>query len=247
MRPYGKAAWPYTLEEEETYKRLESEWQEPNIFTFLERVFSLYGNLSVPFSWVTNWRTLMHNFIMSWANCERFITQKQSNYELFIFSLNTLAYIIFKGALCSLKFKSLNSFHNWLNKLCQRKISPRTLFKARKVAGSAKYKQCTTYVTVLYCFSQFVYLGMEKCTFNSNSLTIQRAASFRVECFKLWKKSNLEEKQNPPCFKLSWPNALYCMHFWGLNCMSSHVFPPSTGSAWCIQKCPTSVNQTQSC
>lgn len=132
MHPYGKAAWPYTLEEEETCRRLESEWPDTNIFTLWE-VLSLYRNLSVPLfkcnhtrflyrfeqqvCWgkkkkKPSWRTLMHNFIMSWAHCERFITQKQSNYELFIFSLNTLAYIIFKGALCSLKLKYLNCYVN---------------------------------------------------------------------------------------------------------------------------------------
>lgn len=146
MHPYGKAAWPYTLEEEETCRRLESEWPDTNIFTLWE-VLSLYRNLSVPF-FMCNHTRFLYRFeqqvcrgkkknlveepscttFMSWAHCERFITQKQSNYELFIFSLNTLAYIIFKGALCSLKLKYLNSFHNWLNKLCQRKISPRTLF-----------------------------------------------------------------------------------------------------------------------
>lgn len=48
MHPYGKAAWPYTLEEEETCRRLESEWPDTNIFTLWE-VLSLYRNLSVPF------------------------------------------------------------------------------------------------------------------------------------------------------------------------------------------------------
>ena len=61
-------------------------------------------------------------------------------------------YIPLKGALCSfgeiqtqiffLKLRNIYFFHNWINKMFSKENKvTRTLSEARKVAGSAKYKQ----------------------------------------------------------------------------------------------------------
>lgn len=117
-------------------RRPAEDWRvsgQTQIYLRFWEVLSLYRNLSVPL-FMCNHTRFLYRFEQQvcWGKKKKnlveepscttllchehivnvFITQKQSNFELFIFSLNTLAYIIFKGALCSLKLKYLNSFHN---------------------------------------------------------------------------------------------------------------------------------------
>ena len=53
-------------------------------------------------------------------------------------------------------------FHNWVNKLFSvgNKV-PRTLFEARKVAGSATCKQSKTVLNCVVLWGHFVYVVME--------------------------------------------------------------------------------------
>ena len=76
-------------------------------------------------------------------------------------------------------YKDINAFHNWINKLfTEKKKFPRTLFEARKVAGSATYKQIKTVWNLSFkiSFSYSVYYAMK---------------TKRICCTFQWKQSNL--------------------------------------------------------